>query len=155
LKRKIRVPALVSGQRVQVKKLARDLANSRSTIVLTGPSQFQDPGVIAARQKSLQQYTDAIGRYPQADFPTFLAMPEILRFSSRWASMYSTAARVTRSYGRSRWAVDKFLASLSISKYASGKEAHRAFCKALNPFPLCFSRSNWLITITVFLMASS
>jgi hypothetical protein len=63
------VPELVSGQRVQVKKLARDLANSRASIVTTGPSHFQDPDNVAARQKSLQQYTDAIGRYPQLNDP--------------------------------------------------------------------------------------
>ncbi len=62
-------PALVSGQRVQVKKLARDMASLRAGIVTSGPSELQDPGIVAARQKSMQQFADALGRYPQLDDP--------------------------------------------------------------------------------------
>ena len=61
------VPPLVSGQRVQVKKLTRDIASRREGIVTTGPSHFQDSEEVAARQKSLQQFTDALKRYPQVD----------------------------------------------------------------------------------------
>jgi hypothetical protein len=45
------VAPLVSGQKVQVKKLSRDIANVKAAIPTTGPSEFQDSSIVVARQK--------------------------------------------------------------------------------------------------------
>jgi len=63
------VAPLVSGQKVQVKKLTRDIANIKSAIVTTGPSEFQNAENVKARQKRFQQFTEALNRYPQLDDP--------------------------------------------------------------------------------------
>lgn len=67
------VPELVSGQRVQVKKLLRDIQGVSDSMVTTGPSPLQDPDVVAARQQRLEQLKEALGRYPQVDDPDVLA----------------------------------------------------------------------------------
>lgn len=54
---------LVSGQRVQVKKLARDINNARQTIDNTGPSPMQDGRVVARYNKALKKYANALSRY--------------------------------------------------------------------------------------------
>ncbi len=63
------VAPLVSGQKVQVKKLTRDMVNVRASIGVSGPSAFQDAATVAARQKRFQQFTEALQRYPQVDDP--------------------------------------------------------------------------------------
>lgn len=63
------VQTLVSGQKVQVKKLTRDIANVRSSIKTTGPSEFQNNTNVKAKQKRFQQFTEALNRYPQVDDP--------------------------------------------------------------------------------------
>lgn len=63
------VAPLVSGQRVRVKKLARDIANVSSSLVTSGPSELQDPQKINAYKKRMQQFADALGRYPQLEDP--------------------------------------------------------------------------------------
>lgn len=60
---------LVSGQRVRVKKLTRDMKNVRGSIVTTGPSQFQNATIVAKRSKRMKQFADALGRYPQVTDP--------------------------------------------------------------------------------------
>ncbi|MBC8211782.1 MAG: hypothetical protein H8E21_12030 [Gammaproteobacteria bacterium] len=67
------VTPLVSGQRVQVKKLTRDMTSVGEQIVTSGPSEFQDADVVKARQKRLQQFKDALLRYPQLDDPDVAA----------------------------------------------------------------------------------
>jgi hypothetical protein len=67
------VRPLVSGERVRVKKLVRDLTNARKGIKTEGPSSFQDPEVVAQYKKSFDQYTAAIKRYPQLDDPDVMA----------------------------------------------------------------------------------
>lgn len=54
---------LVSGQRVQVKKLARDINNTQKDIVTTGPSPMQDSRIVAQYNKRLKKYADALSRY--------------------------------------------------------------------------------------------
>jgi hypothetical protein len=61
------VAPLVSGQRVRVKKLTRDMAGVRKSIVSTGPSAFQNPDVVSAKIKRMNQFSDAIKRYPQVN----------------------------------------------------------------------------------------
>ncbi len=63
------VPALVSGQRVRVKKMVKDMMNIQQSLVKTGPSEFQDPQIVTARQKRLNQFKEALTRYPQVDDP--------------------------------------------------------------------------------------
>lgn len=60
---------LVSGERVRVKKLARDIASMSSIIITEGPSLLQNPVEIAKRQKRLKQFKEALARYPQLDDP--------------------------------------------------------------------------------------
>ncbi|KAA3616605.1 MAG: hypothetical protein DWQ05_12810 [Calditrichaeota bacterium] len=60
---------LVSGQRVRVKKLTRDMAGVRSAIVTGGPSIFQDAKQVEAKKQRLQQFRDALMRYPQVMDP--------------------------------------------------------------------------------------
>ena len=62
-------PALASGQRVQVKKLIRDITAARERLVGDGPSPFQAPQEVSARQKRLKQFEEALARYPQLDDP--------------------------------------------------------------------------------------
>lgn len=62
-------PPLVSGQKVQVKKLTRDMFNVRSDIPTVGPSEFQDASIVQARQKRFKQFTEALKRYPQVNDP--------------------------------------------------------------------------------------
>ncbi len=54
---------LVSGQRVQVRKLARDIAGARSTIKTDGPSALQDRRNLAQYNKALEKYANALSRY--------------------------------------------------------------------------------------------
>ncbi len=63
------VRPLVSGERVRVKKLARDIANVRNGIVTEGPSHLQAPDNFAKLKKRFDQFTTALKRYPQLDDP--------------------------------------------------------------------------------------
>lgn len=45
------------------------MANVKSSILTSGPSEFQDADVVQARQKRFQQFTEALNRYPQIDDP--------------------------------------------------------------------------------------
>ena len=56
-------PQLVSGQRVRVKKLARDMHSVKSDIVTTGPSPMQSDKVVGQYNNSLKRFSDALGRY--------------------------------------------------------------------------------------------
>jgi len=62
-------PALVSGQRVRVKKLARDIDSVANGIKTQGPSALQDPGRVASLKKLYDQFKQALARYPQVDDP--------------------------------------------------------------------------------------
>ncbi len=80
------VAPLVSGQKVQVKKITRDIGNVKSTIVTTGPSEFQNADNVKAKQKRFQQFTEALNRYPQLDDPLvqaaraeYLALQQVLK----------------------------------------------------------------------------
>lgn len=68
------VRPLVSGERVRVKKLTRDMQDGAKRITGQGPSPLQDPEIVAQRKKSLEQFTAAIKRYPQASDPDVIAM---------------------------------------------------------------------------------
>lgn len=61
------VRPLVSGERVRLKKLLRDMTSVSDSVVTTGPSLLQDPTKITAYKKRLKQFAQALGRYPQVD----------------------------------------------------------------------------------------
>ncbi len=61
------VRPLVSGERVRINKLLRDILSVSVTVVTTGPSLLQDPVKVAAYKKRLNQFAQALGRYPQID----------------------------------------------------------------------------------------
>lgn len=63
------VAPLVSGQKVQVKRLTKDIINVKESIKSTGPSEFQLAENVKARQKRFQQFTEALNRYPQLNDP--------------------------------------------------------------------------------------
>ncbi|MEE9347994.1 MAG: hypothetical protein V3U82_07355 [Robiginitomaculum sp.] len=56
---------MISGQRVKLKKLIRDMDGVRADIKTTGPSAFQDQAVVDAKKNRLRQFFDALKRYPQ------------------------------------------------------------------------------------------
>ncbi|HHL42176.1 MAG TPA: hypothetical protein ENJ42_01030 [Hellea balneolensis] len=60
---------LVSGQRVRVKKLTRDMNNVRNDIKTTGPSPYQLQVNVDKINKRLNQFADAVERYPQVNDP--------------------------------------------------------------------------------------
>ncbi len=70
------VRPLVSGERVRVKKLTRDMSNVLGAITTEGPSLFQDPLEYNAAVKRFTQFTDALKKYPQADDPDVQAARE-------------------------------------------------------------------------------
>ena len=63
------IAPLVSGQRVQVKKLARDISSVADGLSTSGPSALQNPQRIKAYQKRMKQFANALARYPQTDDP--------------------------------------------------------------------------------------
>ncbi len=60
---------LVSGQRVRVKKLKRDIISVTDAIKTAGPSVLQNPAEVQKRKKQYEQFNTAIARYPQAEDP--------------------------------------------------------------------------------------
>ena len=63
------VRPLVSGERVRVKKMIRDMTNVLGSITTEGPSLYQDPLEYNAAVKRFGQFTDALKKYPQAEDP--------------------------------------------------------------------------------------
>lgn len=64
---------LVSGERVRVKKMTRDMKNVQDSIVTKGPSHFQDAAVIAKFKKRFGQFNQALTKYPQVNDPDVAA----------------------------------------------------------------------------------
>lgn len=80
------VRPLVSGERVRVKKMTRDMTNVLGEIKTEGPSLYQDPLEYNAAVKRFTQFTDTLKKYPQADDPdvqaargTYLKLREVLQ----------------------------------------------------------------------------
>lgn len=67
------VRPLVSGERVRVKKLTRDMSNVNEAVVTTGPSPMQAPDEVAAYAKRIKQFEEALVRYPQVEDPDVIA----------------------------------------------------------------------------------
>lgn len=60
---------LVSGERVRVQKLIRDMTNVYGSITTEGPSLYQDPLEYNAAVKRFTQFSEALKKYPQAEDP--------------------------------------------------------------------------------------
>lgn len=102
------VPPLVSGQRVRVKKLTKDINAVAGTISTTGPSRLQDQPDVQALQKRFGQFRDAIARYPQLDDPDVVAAnqafntlqqslrTEYARAQSQMSALGDVQARITQ-----------------------------------------------------------
>lgn len=60
---------LVSGERVQVQRLARDMESSMQTLNQGGLAPFQDPDYVQRWRDKLEQYSTALERFPQVDDP--------------------------------------------------------------------------------------
>ena len=60
---------LVSGERVRVKKLARDMESAMQTLNQGGVTPFQDPTYADKWRKSVERYRAAVQKFPQVDDP--------------------------------------------------------------------------------------
>ncbi|MFN3231935.1 MAG: hypothetical protein ACE363_07200 [Alphaproteobacteria bacterium] len=60
---------LVSGERVRVKKIARDIESAMQTMDQGGVEPFQDPAYVQKWQQSADRFRTALKRYPQMDDP--------------------------------------------------------------------------------------
>jgi len=60
---------LVSGERVRLQKLARDIESAMQTLDQGGVKPFQDPAYAAKWQQSAARFRDALARFPQVDDP--------------------------------------------------------------------------------------
>lgn len=75
---------LVSGQRVRVKKLTRDMAGLRSGIVTTGPSALQNNAEVKRYQQALEKYASQLRRY--ADYQTD---PDVIAAAKEYQALRS------------------------------------------------------------------
>ena len=80
-------PRLVSGQRVQVKKLARDITNTRNDMVTSGPSPLQDPSLVEGYSKRLKIFGDGLARYSD-----FGHEPEVQQARTAYDNLLSALA---------------------------------------------------------------
>lgn len=60
---------LVSGEQFRVQKLTTDMQQFAASINTEGPSRFQSPDDVAAKQKRFQQFEEAFKRYSQTENP--------------------------------------------------------------------------------------
>ncbi len=63
------VRPLVSGERVRVRKLARDMESTIQTIDKGGVAPFQDVAYVQKWQKKIEQYRTTLQKYPQVEDP--------------------------------------------------------------------------------------
>ena len=63
------VRPLVSGERVRVQKLARDIEGAMDTLNRGGVAPFQDPAYAARWNATVERYRGSLDRYPQDDDP--------------------------------------------------------------------------------------
>ncbi len=64
---------LVSGERVRVKKLARDMESAMQTLNQGGVAPFQDPAYVQKWQQTVEKFRAALKKYPQTDDPDIRA----------------------------------------------------------------------------------
>jgi tetratricopeptide (TPR) repeat protein len=63
------VRPLVSGERVRVQKLTRDMESAMQTLNKGGVKPFQNPEYVKKWQASVERYRAALQRYPQVEDP--------------------------------------------------------------------------------------
>lgn len=63
------VRPLVSGERVRVKKLTRDIESTIQTLDQGGVAPFQDPGYVQKWQARIEHYRQSLAKYPQTNDP--------------------------------------------------------------------------------------
>lgn len=63
------VRPLVSGERVRVKKITRDISSAMQQMDQNGVQPFQDPEYIQKWQASYERYKTALAKYPQVNDP--------------------------------------------------------------------------------------
>ena len=63
------VRPLVSGERVRVKRLTRDIQGLLDDLVTEGPSHLQSAEVVERYKSRMGQFSEALKRYPQVDDP--------------------------------------------------------------------------------------
>lgn len=73
------VRPLVSGERVRVKKLARDVESAMDTLNRGGVKPFQDPAYVEKWEATVARFRQALGKYPQVDDPDVKAAAAKLR----------------------------------------------------------------------------
>jgi tetratricopeptide (TPR) repeat protein len=60
---------LVSGERVRVQKLARDMESAMQTLNQEGAKPFQDPAHGEKWRGTVEHFRESLGKYPQVDDP--------------------------------------------------------------------------------------
>ncbi|MEX2643969.1 MAG: hypothetical protein WD270_10970 [Acetobacterales bacterium] len=70
---------LVSGERVRVKKLVRDMESAMDTLNRGGVTPFQDPAYVEKWEGTAARFRQALDRFPQADDPDVQAAAAKLR----------------------------------------------------------------------------
>ncbi|WP_339635646.1 hypothetical protein [uncultured Sneathiella sp.] len=79
-------PQMISHQRVQVKKLKRDLESAMDTIDRAGPKPFQDPAYVEKVDNALDKYRTALGR-----FSDFAEDPDVVAASNAFQKFEAMA----------------------------------------------------------------
>lgn len=84
---------LVSGERVRVKKLTRDIKNVQNNLITTGPSHFQSAAEVEKYKKRFNQFNQALTKYPQVNDPDVAAARTAYK---------SLADALTAEFGRAK-----------------------------------------------------
>jgi len=77
-------PQLVSGQRVRLKKLVRNLASARADITTTGPSALQDASVVKRYQAAMQKYSNELSAYS-----AYKADPDVIAAAREYQALHA------------------------------------------------------------------
>ena len=76
---------LVSGQKVQVKKLNRDMKSVFKSIKTTGPSDLQSASIVAKYKSAIDKYTTALNRYKE-----YVSEPLVLEVAQTYKALRAT-----------------------------------------------------------------
>ncbi|GGF53791.1 hypothetical protein [Alteromonas lipolytica] len=67
------VRPLVSGERVRVNKITRDITSAMQELDKNGAKPFQDPAYVKRWQQSYERFKKALAKYPQVNDPDVIA----------------------------------------------------------------------------------
>lgn len=94
------VRPLVSGERVQVQRLVRDMESSMQTLNQGGVAPFQDPAYVQRWRDKAEQFRSALERYPQVDDPDVqAAAAKLAELNNMVAFGIAEAAKQTGELG--------------------------------------------------------